>query len=274
MIGIYFSGTGNTKHCIEKLVKLVEGTAIALPLEGDAAVAAITKNNVIYFGYGVRGGDMPYFVRDFIVSHKDLWKGKNIFCIACTDRDGGDGAGRGARLFKKYGATVLGGLHIRMPDNVCDFKEKKRDYEPDPKKIVAETLKFEENLKKKAELSRVLVKRADEKIENSAKKIRGGKYPSEGLGFFSRLSGFKRRCAGGSINKGYNAKLKINENLCDGCHICAEQCPVNNLTVTGGKAEASGRCTACYRCINKCPRRAITLTGDLIAEQYRLEKYQ
>ncbi len=275
MIGIYFSGTGNTKHCVEKLVKLVDNSAIALPLEGDAAVAGITKNNTIYFGYGVRNGDMPYFVRDFIVSRKELWQGKQIFCIACSDRDGGDGPARGANLFKKYGATVLGGLVIRMPDNVCDYKEIKWDGITDTGKIVAKRLKLGESLKKKAELGPVLVKEADKKIEETAKAIRCGRYPAEGLGVGSRVSGFfGRRNKLGWLNKGYSAELKINGDLCDGCRICVEQCPMHNFTVTEGKAEASGKCTACYRCINRCPRKAITLSGDCIFEQYRLEKYQ
>lgn len=53
MIGIYLSGTGNTKHCVEKLVNLLDDTA---------------------------------------------------------------------RLLKKYGAEILGGLQIKMPDSVCDSK--------------------------------------------------------------------------------------------------------------------------------------------------------
>ena len=33
MIGIYLSGTGNTKHCIEKLVGLIDNSAKVFPLE-------------------------------------------------------------------------------------------------------------------------------------------------------------------------------------------------------------------------------------------------
>lgn len=33
MIGVYFSGTGNTRHCAEKLVHLLEETAQVLPIE-------------------------------------------------------------------------------------------------------------------------------------------------------------------------------------------------------------------------------------------------
>lgn len=35
MIGIYFSGTGNTKHCVEKLVHILDDTAKTVPLENS-----------------------------------------------------------------------------------------------------------------------------------------------------------------------------------------------------------------------------------------------
>ena len=35
MIGIYLSGTGNTKYCITKLVKLIDASADVVPLEDE-----------------------------------------------------------------------------------------------------------------------------------------------------------------------------------------------------------------------------------------------
>ena len=41
MIGIYLSGTGNTKHCVERLLTLLDGQAEMVPIESkDAAQAA------------------------------------------------------------------------------------------------------------------------------------------------------------------------------------------------------------------------------------------
>ncbi len=37
MIGIYLSGTGNTKHCIEKLIHVLDETAQAVPMEEKQA---------------------------------------------------------------------------------------------------------------------------------------------------------------------------------------------------------------------------------------------
>lgn len=273
MIGIYFSGTGNTARCVERLVKLIDGSSIALPLEGDAAKAAIAKNSVIVFGYGVHNSDMPYFVHEFIINNKGLWKGKKILCVATMASLGGDGAGRSAKLFKKYGATILGGLHIVMPDNICEVKDKKGE-EIDPQKLYLESLQYESNLKKLHEERRDIIRQADERIEEVVADIKKGKYPKDGLGVFASLGGSSgQKLWNKKLSRGYNNQLKINEDLCDGCRICVQQCPMKNLSVEEGKAMASGRCTACYRCINKCPQKAITLCGDRIDRQYKIEKY-
>ena len=79
----------------------------------------------------------------------------------------GDGAGCAARLLKKYGALILGGLHIKMPDSVCDSKL----------------------LKKTLQENREIVKQADKKIELVAEKIKQGQYTQDGISFFSHLIG-------------------------------------------------------------------------------------
>lgn len=79
----------------------------------------------------------------------------------------GDGTGCTARILKKYGAEILGGIQIKMPDSVCDSKL----------------------LKKSIEENRQIVKNADKRLEEVAEQIKNGKYPREGLSFISHLKG-------------------------------------------------------------------------------------
>jgi ferredoxin len=44
---------------------------------------------------------------------------------------------------------------------------------------------------------------------------------------------------------------------CDGCEACVRQCPVQAITLRGGRPFWSFRCESCMRCMNHCPRRAI-----------------
>ena len=128
MLGIYLSGTGNTKHCIEKLTSLLDNSAVVLPLESKTILDDIKNNNDIILGYPTQFSNAPFMVRDFIKSN-DVWKGKRVLCVATMGAFSGDGAGCTARLLKKRGAVILGGLHIHMPDSVCDSKLLKKSIE-------------------------------------------------------------------------------------------------------------------------------------------------
>ena len=48
MIGIYFSGTGNTKHCVEKLVHISDDTAKTVPLEDSQITNILEQQDGIF----------------------------------------------------------------------------------------------------------------------------------------------------------------------------------------------------------------------------------
>ncbi len=251
MIGIYLSGTGNTKHCVEKLVYLIDDTAKCVPLEYPQIVSILEKRETIILGYPTQFSNAPFMVRDFIKKNDSLWKGKKVFCINTMGLFSGDGAGCAARILKKYGAKILGGLQIKMPDSVCDNKLLKKD--------------IEEN--------RQIVKNADRRIEQVAEQIRRGKYPQEGLSFIAHIKGlFGQRLWFYHKTRGYTDKLKISD-ACIGCGLCSKECPMENIQMKDEKAVSGNRCTMCYRCISLCPQKAITLLGDQVMEQCRYEKY-
>ena len=163
----------------------------------------------------------------------------------------GDGGGCAARLLEKKGAVILGGVHVKMPDSVCDSPLLKKS--------------FEENQQ--------LVEKAAEKIEKVASDIKRQMYPKEGLSFLAHVIGlFGQRLWFYHKTRAYNKKLNIHEN-CNGCGICVQNCPTQNLSLFDGKAVAGNRCTMCYRCISKCPQKAITLLGKKVVEQHIITKY-
>ena len=252
MVGIYFSGTGNTEHCVKKLVSLLDGAADCCAMESEGAEGAMEANEFIVFGYPTQYSNAPLFVRDFIKSHGQLWRGKKILCMATMGLFSGDGAGCSARLFRKYGAEVVGGLHIHMPDAVCDSKA----------------------LKKSLEENRKIVLAADQKLERAAAGIGAGVYPQEGLNFWYHMAGlFGQRLWFYGKTQHYSDRLKINGD-CVGCGMCAGLCPMKNIRMVDGRPVPGGHCTMCYRCISSCPKQAITLLGKTVQEQCRYEKYK
>lgn len=251
MLGIYLSGTGNTKHCVEKLTRLVDNSARVMPLECENIIEEIEKNRTIIFGYPTQFSNAPYMVRDFINRNKLLWNGKKILCVATMGAFSGDGAGCAARLLKKYGAIILGGLHLKMPDSVCDSRL----------------------LKKTIEKNKEIVMQADKKIEFVAQQINQGKYPQDGITLISHIIGLLgQRLWFYKKTTGYTDKLKISGN-CIGCGLCVSLCPMKNISIYNGTVIAGKKCTMCYRCISHCPQKAITLLGSEVKEQCRYEKY-
>ena len=249
---VYLSGTGNTKFCVSKLAKLLDENAAVVAIEDEAALSAVKASENIILGYPVQYSNAPKMVRDFILDNKELWKDKKVLCVATMGAFSGDGAGCSARLLKRCGATILGGLHIKMPDSVCDNKL----------------------LKKSIDEEIQIICRAEEKIGLSAMRIGSGKYPCDGLGVFAHLAGlFGQRLWFYGNTRRYSDKLKIDKNLCVGCQTCVHVCPIKNLSFEAGAVLPHGRCTMCYRCISLCPKKAITLVGKEVVEQYRAEKY-
>ena len=252
MIGIYFSGTGNSRYAVEYFVKKCDETAPVYSVE-DADIAEYIKDSKdIVFAYPVQFSNIPKMLKDFIDQNHNLWDGKRIFVIATMGLFSGDGAGILARRLQKYGAQIVGGLHLKMPDSIADEKA----------------------LKRPQEKNRELVKSAEKKIEKAVQNMKDGKAPQEGIGFFYHFAGlFGQRLYFYHKTQKYSNKVKIDSQKCVGCGQCVKLCPMKNLRIVQRAAVAEDRCTMCYRCINTCPKQAITLLGKKVVEQGTIEKY-
>lgn len=252
MTGIYFSGTGNTKFCTEKFLEHF-GNPQIYSIEDNSAVSAISESCEIVFAYPVYYSNIPKIVRDFIEKNSSLWRGKNIFIITTMGLFSGDGAGVSARLFKKYGANVVGGLHLKMPDCIGDVKALKKSYEKNFDTIKAAVLK----------------------INAAAEAYKNKKLTREGLSFLYHIAGLLgQRLYFYSKTKSYTDSMKVKLNICTGCGKCEKLCPMSNIKVVGGKAVSGNMCTLCYRCFVNCPKQAITILGSKVLEQHRIENYK
>lgn len=253
MIGIYFSGTGNTKYCINKFIEYYNGNQEpqTYSIEEKECIEKIKENQNIVLAYPIHYSDMPTIVRNFIIKNKEIFKGKNIFIIVTMGLFSGDGAGCAARLLKKYGANITGGLHLKMPDCIGDVK----------------------TLKKSLNENQKIVKEALEKIEKTVANIKNNKKSKDGLSILNHLAGlFGQRLYFYKKTLKLKNKLKIDYEKCISCGKCALICPVNNIKMKD-KPIPSDKCTCCYRCINNCPKQAITLIGNKVVEQCKIEKY-
>ena len=251
ILGVYFTGTGNTKHCVEEFVQMCDEGFQALSIEDSSVLEQIALHDTIVLGYPIYFSNVPKIMRDFIGENAECFKGKEIFLIATMGLFSGDGAGCAARILKKCGAKMLGGLHLKMPDNISDEKA----------------------LKRTAEANRKLVREADDKIMIAVQRIRAGNPTQKGLNLFCHIAGLlgQRLWFYGKTST-YKSKPNVDVEKCNGCGICVELCPMKNMGLVSGKARPSNKCTLCYRCVSQCPHIALTILGRKIYEQYSFEK--
>lgn len=252
MTGIYFSGTGNTRHAVKVFLHEYDKGAEAYPIEDAAVSEYIKAAEELVFAYSVQYSNLPKMVADFVDDHRNLWRGKKVFIIATMGLFSGDGAGMLARRLQKYGAQIIGGLHLKMPDSIADVAALKRPPEKNKK----------------------LVRLAEQKIQKAVCDVKNGKPPQEGIGFWYHIAGlFGQWLYFYHKTRNYSDRLKVDSAKCIGCGKCTAACPMENLRLEEGRAVAKEKCTMCYRCVNICPKQAITLIGKKVIEQGTIEKY-
>ena len=180
------------------------------------------------------------------------WKGKRVFIIATMGLFSGDGAGVAARLFKRYGAQVWGGLHLKMPDCICDVKA----------------------LKRTPAQNKQIVIQAEERIKSAVCNLKNGTPTKDGLGFLCHIAGLLgQRLWFYHKTQEYSDKIQIDTDACIKCGKCALVCPMNNLSLSKCKIVANGRCTLCYRCVNQCSEKAITILGKQVIFQHSVSDF-
>ena len=205
MIGIYFSGTGNTKLCVDKFLAEYDNSKNTFSIEDKCTLDKIKNNHEIVIGYPVQYSNIPKILRDYVTSNQYIWKGKKVFIIATMGLFSGDGAGILARLLNSYGAVISGGLHLKMPDSIGDVKV----------------------LKRSPEKNKELVMKAEEKIHKVVHSIKNGKPPQEGLG----IGLCKSLCPMGNIS--IKNGLAVSSDKCTMCYRCISRCPKQAITLLG-----------------------------------------
>jgi len=237
------------KYLSERISK----EALVCSIEEPEAELAVRQQQEIVLGYPVYYSSLPKILKDYLVERQEIWKGKRVFLLATMGAFSGDGAGVAARLLRRYGAQIMGGVHLKMPDCIIDVKA----------------------LKKSKEQNQILIQKAMDKMDRTAKAYLEGRFPREGLGPWYHLAGlFGQRLYFANKTKSYTDKLKIDTDKCIACGKCVSLCPMSNLTMESssmkkGTVWAHDKCTMCYRCINNCPMQAITLIGKrVVAEAF------
>ncbi len=70
ILGIYFSGTGNTRHCVETFVKQYDENCSAISIKDPHIVREIAKHQLLVVGYPIYFSNAPKIMQDFINTNR------------------------------------------------------------------------------------------------------------------------------------------------------------------------------------------------------------
>ena len=76
MIGIYFSGTGNSRYALEVFLREYENNSVLFSIEDKNLIEHIKKHDEIVFSYPVQYSAVPKILSDFIHNNFSVWHGK------------------------------------------------------------------------------------------------------------------------------------------------------------------------------------------------------
>ena len=237
---VYFSGTGCTAICAEKLMRSFCASEIPVSIHktgtSDDVLQAV-RDELLIIMYPVHSFDAPQPIYDYIKRLDSTCE--EPAAVVAVSGGGEITPNRACRLnvcnlLEAKGYSVVYESMLVMP---CNFLI------PTPTKI-----------------SVALLEVLDHKCNMIALDlIRGAIYrthPPLIDRLFSKLARFE---------KGYYGRTRFGESIkvgdsCVSCGWCSDSCPSGNITMHRGKPRFGLHCNMCLKCIYGCPKKALSAT--------------
>lgn len=230
---VYFSGTGNSRYCAQRLAdRLGDECLDIFHYIREGIAPDLHSGRPWVFVSPTYAWRLPRIFRDFIRSGSFAGSSEVYFVMTC-----GDSMGRAAKtnraLCEEKGACYRGTLEVIMPENYIALF----DVPPE-------------------EECRRLVERADGLLDEAARSIREGEdLPEKKPGLMGVL--------GSDVVNPIFYKVIVRDKKfragsgCVSCGRCGEVCPLGNIRLVEGQPQWGGHCTHCMACITRCPASAI-----------------
>lgn len=233
---LYFSGVGNSAWVAHKLAEYLGDTVLAIAEEINFdKVYSPQKGEKVGFVFPVYGWEPPKILLDFV--GKMQMNAPDYLYFVCTC---GDDVGKTPKVFdkaiKKKGWKCDAGFSVTMPDTyVClpgfDIDD-------------AATL-------------RMKMDNAKARVEFIAQQIAGKIRMQHFDCYEGPLPNIKTYVLGGLFRAFLMSPKPFKAtDSCVSCGLCAQKCPVKNITMNG-KPQWGSNCTMCLACYHACPHHAI-----------------
>lgn len=243
----YFSGTGNSLYVARRTAERMGGRLI--PIASIAGRREVRDDaEIIGIVFPVYYCDLPNIVRRFASRLAGI-DSKYIFAVPTYGGGKGSSIESLESLIKPNKGNLSAVYGIHMPQNA--FRKRTENYGK-------------------------LYSKADAMVDRICRNAAGGKegryYTSLAIDMLQRpltplikrqyIKGFMK-IAGCPDRKSREDLIPLLDNsfktkeVCNGCGICAELCPVDNIRIDGGRPVWQNRCENCLACYNYCPQKAI-----------------
>ncbi len=233
---VYFSATGNSRHCADMLAELLSDERIdcAEYLKDKSKARNFTSNKPWVFVCPTYAWRIPAVFERFILSAAFSGSRDAYFVMTCGG-DIGNSAAYNKELCGCCGLTCKGTFETPMPENYIVMFDA-----PDEAKCTR------------------MISEAESTLSGYAQLILRGAQVNE------RKAGLLDRFKSGPVNLGFN-KFQITDkgftvsDSCTGCGKCERLCPLGNISIKDNKPVWNGSCTHCMACISYCPVSAIDI---------------
>lgn len=235
----YFSGTGNTRYCAERLSKLLSTDTVAFDdlWQNKKTLPECAEDDAVVM-FPVYAWGMPPVVENTLHDIAPvLARSRRVWLVMTCGDDCGLTAKAFRKLMSRYGIEVAGAFSLQMPNTYVCMKGFDVDSTQTEDVKVAET---------------------DSRIALIADLIKGARPVADRVteGSFAWVKSHILRAW--FLRYKMSPKPLHHNDRCTACGLCIRTCPMQNISRDAQQKPVwNDKCAMCLRCYHICPQHAV-----------------
>ncbi|MBN2853342.1 MAG: EFR1 family ferrodoxin [Clostridia bacterium] len=233
---VYFTGTGGTGYAADTLTTAFKDKNYKVYCSEllQSKLPSINENETLVLMFPVYAADAPHVIYRWIAS---LTKVISQKAVVVSVSGGGEISPNTACRMKSVRRLIKKGYQVDNEYSLCM-----------PSNFIMPTHDI---------LAINLLKILPGKCEIIVNEVTGNIKRRKKVNFIDRI--ILLLCHGEKIGSKIAGRLMRVTDDCNGCGLCAIQCPKSNITMKDNRPEYHFSCELCLRCVYLCPKKAVKL---------------